>query len=100
MSGRSQTRLDEFFSRYPQFSYDSESASTDEFYRMCDTFGWNHGNSDREQAFQLFQDALVTEFNDIYGRDDNDLQSWQGLCVALSITPAPTSVKSAKKVST
>ncbi|KAB8596098.1 hypothetical protein FH972_025807 [Carpinus fangiana] len=96
MVASSREALREFFSLYPTFSYNPGAPSTDEFYRMCKTFGWKRDNPARESAYQSFQDALVSAFNYIYGSDANDLASWRGLCAALEISPVPTNVQDAK----
>jgi len=88
--------LETFFALYPGFEYDSSNAATDEFRRMSDSFEWD--KPDREEARAKFKDALVQEFNNIYGTDENDVGSWQGLCRVLGITPVPGSLAECRKV--
>ena len=38
---------------------------------------------DREEAREGFKNALVREFNKMYGTDVNDIGSWEGLRCAL-----------------
>lgn len=38
------------------------------------------------------------EFNKIYGKDQNDLGSWQGLCRTLNIAPVPATLRECRKV--
>ena len=64
---------------------------------MCDYFEWDHGDQEREEAYKAFKDALVLEFNDLYGRDVDDIESWRGLCVALE-WPVPKTLSAAKEV--
>jgi hypothetical protein len=55
-------------------------------------------NFDRDKAWMDFRDALVLEFNEIYGTDENDLRSWQALCRVLSIVPVPAMLNECRKV--
>jgi hypothetical protein len=54
-------------------------------HRMCRHFGWIARSDDRNHARDDFKDALVKEFYSIYGTDEHDLSSWQGLCGILGI---------------
>lgn len=90
--------LDEFFALYPAFDYDRASPSTDEFYRMCDFFDWEREDSEREEAHDAFKKALVLQFNELYGTDVDDIESWRGLCRVLDILPLPENLGKAKKV--
>lgn len=42
---------------------------------------------------------MVLQFNDIYGTDEEDLRSWQGLCRVLNIEPVPEELQECRKVS-
>jgi hypothetical protein len=53
---------------------------------------------DRDDARQGFKDALVQEFNKIYGTDVNDIGSWQGLCRVVGIAPVPDKLKECREV--
>ena len=64
---------------------------------MCSHFGWEAYSDDRDDAWNDFRDALVQEFNKIYGTDENDLCSWQGLCGVLGI-PVSASLEGCRKV--
>ena len=90
--------LDEFFTQYPEFPYQRDKPSSQEFYRMCDFFDWDRGDPERIQAHDDFKTALVHQFNGIYGTDVNNIASWRRLCLALEITPLPDNVKNAQKV--
>lgn len=98
---RSQTNrqapLDDFFATYPKFEYNSSASASSEFYRMCDEFDWDKGNKKREQAYLDFKDALVQQFNDIYGTDVNDLTSWRTLCQIVHVSPIPNSLESCRE---
>ncbi|KAG1751925.1 hypothetical protein EDD22DRAFT_915337 [Suillus occidentalis] len=98
-----QTPLDTFFATFPKFEYDSSASAPLEFYRMCDEFGWNRENRgdrenrEREQASRDFKDALVKQFNDIYGTDVNDLTSWRTLCQIVHVSPIPDTLESCRE---
>ncbi|KAI9776599.1 MAG: hypothetical protein M1839_009503 [Geoglossum umbratile] len=62
-------KIDEFFSTYPTFDYDHSASFTQEFYRMCDFFGWDRDDLDRRDAREEFRTAMVQEFNSLYGKD-------------------------------
>lgn len=64
---------------------------------MCDEFGWNKENKEREQASRDFKDALVQQFNFIYGTDVDDLTSWRTLCQIVRISPIPDTLKSCRE---
>lgn len=53
---------------------------------------------DREEARKGFKDALVQEFNMMYGTDVNDIGSWQGLCHVLGIAPVPDKLNECREV--
>ncbi|KAG2158682.1 uncharacterized protein EDB93DRAFT_1245913 [Suillus bovinus] len=84
-----QTPLDDFFATYPKFTYNSSASAPLEFYRMCDQFCWDREDEEREQAHSDFKDALVKQFNEIYGTDVNDLTSWRNLCQIVRVSPIP-----------
>jgi hypothetical protein len=88
--------LKTFFALYPGFEYNARNAATDEFRRMSDSFKWDE--ADREEARAKFKDALVQEFNNVYGTDENDIGSWQRLCRVLGIAPVPGSLGECRKV--
>ncbi|KAG1882486.1 hypothetical protein F4604DRAFT_1879511 [Suillus subluteus] len=98
---RSQTEtqapLDNFFAKYPNFEYNSSASASLEFYRMCDEFGWDKEDKEREQASRDFKDSLVQQFNDIYGTDVNDLTSWRTLCQIVHVSPIPDTLESCRE---
>ncbi|KAG1867066.1 hypothetical protein C8R48DRAFT_704088 [Suillus tomentosus] len=93
-----QTPLDDFFATYPAFDYDSSASASSEFYRMCDQFCWDREDKEREQAHCDFKDALVQQFNEIYGTDVNNLTSWRNLCQIVRISPIPDTLESCREV--
>lgn len=65
---------------------------------MCDFFGWNKHNKNLKDAREDFKAALVKQFNDIYGTDADNLESWQKLCRVLHIVPVPTRLAECRQV--
>jgi hypothetical protein len=88
-----------FFSKYPEFAYDHGKGVAEEFYRMCDFFGWEREDDKREEAGRAFKDAMVIRFNALYGTDITDIENWHRLCVAVYIKPLPVTIAECKKVS-
>ncbi|KAF2129715.1 hypothetical protein P153DRAFT_422521 [Dothidotthia symphoricarpi CBS 119687] len=86
-----------FFARYPGFAYDDEQGVAEEFYRMCDFFAWNRDDDERHEARQAFKDALVIQFNSLYGTDVSDIENWHKLCIAVFIEPLPVTIPECKK---
>lgn len=54
--------------------------------------------SKREQLDEDFKTAMVLEFNDLYGTDENDITCWWGLCKVLGVNPLPDTLNECKKV--
>ncbi|KAH8800384.1 hypothetical protein F5884DRAFT_825056 [Xylogone sp. PMI_703] len=90
--------IDAFFARYPRFDYNPSSPIWAEFDRMCDRFRWRYESDERRDARDLFREAIVEQFNSLYGTDVNDLGSWQNLCHILNIVPVPDSLKYCREV--
>lgn len=88
--------LQTYFNKYPTFAYDDTKASTSEFYRMCDFFDWDE--DEKDDARGLFKDALVQEFNIIYGTDENNIESWNTLCRVLNVDPIPQGLDACREV--
>ncbi|KAG9311181.1 hypothetical protein JVU11DRAFT_8251 [Chiua virens] len=82
--------IQDFFSSYaPRFQYDLTASSSSEFLRLCDEFGWDKEHPERKRAHQEFNDALVLQFNKLYGTDVDDLKNWKSLCRVMRIKPVP-----------
>lgn len=69
-----------------------------EFYRLCNESRWD--KKKRRQAHLDFKDALVKQFNQVYGTDENNLGDWQNLCYIVRIEPIPEDLDTCRKVST
>ena len=89
------TPLQQYFSQYHAFTYDPQQPAFSEFQRLAAQQGWNPRNKRRSRAFKS---ALVAQFNENFGVDENSLTGWQALCEVLSVNPIPQSVAEAKKV--
>ncbi|KAL5635320.1 hypothetical protein ACGC1H_004191 [Rhizoctonia solani] len=95
---RARAYLRVFFERYPSFDYDSSKPVMAEFYRMCDRFGWERDDEDREEARDNLKDAMVQEFNAIYGTDLESLAAWQSLCRVLNLTDVPDKLEACRRL--
>jgi len=89
--------LEEFFANHPDFKYQPAHAATDEFYRMCRVLRVDGRSFDETRVLVEFRDALVQEFNRIYGTDEKDLGLWQRLCDTLRIY-VPDTLDACRKV--
>lgn len=73
----------------------------DEFNRMCTFFAWPRYPiecDERDLARRRMRDAMVKQFNNVYGTDVDDLAAWQSLCKALEIDPIPTKMRKCRTV--
>ena len=89
--------MDAFFADYPSFQHNRQAPLTQEFYRMCDHFGWASDDAEKKEASFAFKTAMVHQFNTLYGTDENDIESWRKLCLAVDI-PAPEGLQACRKV--
>jgi hypothetical protein len=91
--------LDAFFAQYPDFDYRREAPSWVEFNRMCDKFQWGPEHYLFRAARRNFKTAMVKQFNDLYGTDENDLEAWQKLCRIMRIRPVSQDLEDCRVVS-
>ncbi|EOA85862.1 uncharacterized protein SETTUDRAFT_111081 [Exserohilum turcica Et28A] len=82
---------------YPNFPYDPKRDVAEEFYRMCDFFAWDKDDVEREEARRGFKDAMVIQFNSLYGTDVANIENWHKLCIALYIEPLPETIHDCKE---
>ncbi|KAI0723361.1 hypothetical protein C8Q76DRAFT_767296 [Earliella scabrosa] len=70
-----------------------------QFYNMCDYFGRQRESKAEEKATarKQLQDAMVLQFNGMYGTAVNDPKAWQSLCRALEIEPVPDTLKDCRE---
>lgn len=90
--------MDDFFSQYPDFDYDSSEPIWTEFYRMSDFYGWSGNHPRKNEAREQLKDAMVHLFNNFYGTDVNDINSWHTLCDAIDIDPVPEGLQACQEV--
>ncbi|KAM0512480.1 hypothetical protein ACHAPE_008803 [Trichoderma viride] len=88
--------LSRFFAVYCQFNYDPEEASSTAYNRLVALFGWKTDSKKERKARTRFQKALVDQFEQLYGRDDNKLEVLQTLCGKLGISPIPNTITACK----
>jgi len=92
--------LEVFFVQFASlgFSYKPESSAHKNFDRLCNISRWTKNSAERRDARVGFKDALVQQFNFIYGTDGNNLAAWQNLCSVIGIEPVPGDIKECRKV--
>lgn len=69
-----------------------------QFWAMCDHFGWERDDQERDQALQEIRDAIAIQFNAFFGGDANNLESWQLLLHVVQEKNIPDNVKECKEV--
>ncbi|OSC99185.1 hypothetical protein PYCCODRAFT_1395651 [Trametes coccinea BRFM310] len=84
-----------FFANYPDFDYDEEAPFFDEFKRLQTDLRWEP--KQREIAREELRNAMVQQFNVMYGTSVDDLASWQLLCTALGMSPVPNTIKGCQR---
>ena len=84
-----------FFAQWPQFAYDETTAPTREFGRLARAQQWS--DEARDQYREDFQTAMVHQFNQVYGTDENDIGAWQALCARLGVEEVPETLAECRK---
>ncbi|KAF5683147.1 hypothetical protein FDENT_7330 [Fusarium denticulatum] len=87
--------VDLFFANFKGFDYQRDKSFFDEFYRMCDHFGWS--DDEATEPWYNFRIALIEEFNYVFGEDENDLQNWKKMFKIIGLSE-PTSLSEARTV--
>ncbi|KAM5535655.1 hypothetical protein V8D89_010642, partial [Ganoderma adspersum] len=85
-----------FFDMYPTYPYDPAASFVDEFNKLNAFFGWPKFPAEcdeRDLARNRMRDAMVKQFNNVYGTDVDDLVAWQNLCRALEVDPIPSKMR-------
>lgn len=80
------------------FTYKPSRSTKKNFDHLCKVSGWAGNSPARTAARQDFKDALVQEFNFLFGISGDDIAAWHKLCKAIKIDPAPDSVDECRKV--
>ncbi|KIJ63549.1 hypothetical protein HYDPIDRAFT_112992 [Hydnomerulius pinastri MD-312] len=91
------TPLRAFFAKYPSFAYDTSNSSSKEYYRLCEELHWDREDVDRFLAYEEFKNALVKQFNMIYGTDESSLHAWRNICEAINISPVPEGLNACRQ---
>ncbi|KAG8220562.1 hypothetical protein J3R82DRAFT_3295 [Butyriboletus roseoflavus] len=94
------TPLEDFFAQFANlgFTYSKNNTAHNNFKRLRKASQWDKNSTALTVARVEFNDALVQEFNFIYGTD-SDLAAWQNLCEAIDILPIPDNIEECQKVS-
>jgi hypothetical protein len=87
-----------FFAQYPGFRYNPSTRAQTQFDNMCKVFEWDKGNLERANALRELKDALIRQFNGIYGIDVDSLENWKNLCRVLEILPVPRGLNDCRNV--
>ena len=90
--------LQRFFARYPSFPFDPFAPANIQFGDLRCHFGWGREDEEWQRAKCDYKDALVHEFNQIYGTNENDIQSWHALCRVLGLYPIPQGLNACREV--
>lgn len=96
------TPLDDFFTQFASlnlgFAYSVNSTAHNNFRHLREAFQWDNNSRELRIARLDFNDALVQQFNFIFGTN-SDLAAWQNLCEVIGITPIPQDISECKRVS-
>jgi hypothetical protein len=98
LSSFSQTResfIRGFFSNYDGFTYDETKDALEQFHLLADHMGWEAPRT--EEAHAHLQDAMVLQFNAMYGSDESSLHHWQFICQILHVFRVPTDIETCKE---
>lgn len=75
----------------PEFTRDIDAPLAAEFRRLAMLNGWKKkGKPYKEERRKVFRDWAMEDFERIFGRNNNSLESWQRLCRLLGIGEAIT----------
>ena len=91
--------LQKFFASHAGFTYDSSVPASQQFQQLRRHSQWEHDSPEGNEAWESFRDALVLDFNGIYGTDQDDIQAWHALCTVLGVNPTPDTVSACRAVS-
>lgn len=92
--------LETFFAAFAAvgFSYQPTATAQKNFERLCKVSGWEAKSPAHADARNGFNDALVQQFNFLYGVDGKDLATWHNLCATIGIEPVPDTIDECRKV--
>ena len=87
--------IDKYFAQYPAFDYDPNVPCFQEFSRLVQEQKWTRKQRTAER--QVLREAMVEQFNVMYGKDVESLSSLQSLCHALG-GPVPDNITECQEV--
>ncbi|KAF4493747.1 hypothetical protein FAGAP_10126 [Fusarium agapanthi] len=87
--------VDLFFANFKGFESQRDKSFFDEFYRMCDYFGWS--DDEATEPWYNFRIALIEEFNYVFGKDENNLRNWKKMFKIIGLSE-PTSLDEARTI--
>ena len=90
--------IDRFFAQFHDFEYKRNAPVNKEYARLGWHKGWKRDTDESNEMYQKFRSALVDEFNNTYGMDENDIGSWRYLCTLLGIDQVPDSLYECRQV--
>lgn len=90
--------IEEFYMQYEGFQYDPYLPYKNQIVALCDHYGWKKYDEDRDIAWEGLREALVLQFNEIYGEDENDISAWRSLCEILGVFPIPRGLVACRQV--
>ncbi|KAH7883439.1 hypothetical protein F5I97DRAFT_1815278 [Phlebopus sp. FC_14] len=90
--------LPAYFSQFAAngFTFAPTHGAQANFKRLCRTLRWD--SPERQRARSGFHDALVQQFNAMYGTDGSDLGAWQNLCAVIGAEPVPEGLEACRRV--
>ncbi|VDC02967.1 unnamed protein product [Peniophora sp. CBMAI 1063] len=92
------TPLDEFFGSFEGFQYNPRKPTMSEFNRLCRERGWGLNSPERHEARARLRDALIRQFELIFGTEVRSLRSWQLLCTAIGLEDIPDTLKECREL--
>ncbi|KAH8103009.1 hypothetical protein BXZ70DRAFT_766307 [Cristinia sonorae] len=96
-SQRSRTHIEAFYSRYPSFHYDPYLPLVEQFRMLCNHFGWEKRDRKRHEAHEQLKEAMVLQFQHMYGKHVDDIKAWRSLCQILRISPIPRGLDACRR---
>ncbi|KAG9127401.1 hypothetical protein FRC07_014211 [Ceratobasidium sp. 392] len=97
ISTRTNAHLAAFFAQFPGFHYDPSQSVATEFKRLKESPQWPRRKIKQDRWTGSYRLALVLQFNETYGTDGDDLESWQNLCRVVRMKNIPNTVSGCKK---
>jgi hypothetical protein len=90
--------LKDFFGRYSWFTYRPSESASAQFHRLQREAGWRRDHPEQKAAWEAYLEALVSQFNVSYGKNEEDPTAWHGLLAHIGVADLPDNVKGCKAV--